>query len=130
MKKQILIGEDLFEKIVEGNFFYIDKTLFIKELLENRGEATLITRPRRFGKTLNMSMLRDFFDVTKDSKALFDGLKIMEHKDIVEKHLNKYPVIFLTLKGVDENTIDDMLYIHQMKEFASFAHTVVFISNR
>ena len=73
MKKQILIGEDSFEKIVEGNYFYVDKTLFIKELLENRGAVTLITRPRRFGKTLNMSMLRYFFDVNMDGKVLFDG---------------------------------------------------------
>jgi len=98
--KQILIGEESFEKIREGDFFYIDKTLFIKELLENRGAVTLITRPRRFGKTLNMSMLRYFFDINMDSKVLFEGLKIMEHKDIVEKHLNKYPVVFLTLKNV------------------------------
>jgi len=104
MKKQILIGADSFEKIIGGNYFYVDKTMFIKELLENRGEVTLITRPRRFGKTLNMSMLEWFFDLNKDSKALFDGLKIMEHKDIVEKHLNKYPVVFLTLKNVEEET--------------------------
>jgi len=109
MKKQILIGEDSFEKIVGGNFFYIDKTLFIKELLENRGAVTLITRPRRFGKTLNMSMLRYFFDVNRDSKALFDGLKIMEQTDIVEKHLNKYPVIFLTLKNVEGKTYDSSI---------------------
>jgi len=106
MKKQILIGEDSFEKIVGGNYFYVDKTLFIKELLENRGAVTLITRPRRFGKTLNMSMLRYFFDVNMDSEALFEGLQIMKHKDIVEKHLNRYPVIFLTLKDVDGKTYD------------------------
>ena len=101
MKKQILIGEESFEKIREDNFFYIDKTMFIKEFLENRGTVTLITRPRRFGKTLNMSMLRYFFDANMDSKAMFDGLKIMEHKDIVEKYQNKYPVVFLTLKNVE-----------------------------
>jgi len=64
MKKPILTGEESFEKIIEGNYFYIDKTLFIKELLENKGTVTLITRPRRFGKTLNMSMLYKYFDVT------------------------------------------------------------------
>ena len=104
MKKRILIGTDSFEKIIKGNFFYVDKTLFIKELLENKGEVTLITRPRRFGKTMNMSMLRHFFDVSRDSKALFAGLKIMEHADIVATHLNKYPVISLTLKDVEERT--------------------------
>jgi len=109
MKKQILIGADSFEEIVGGNFFYVDKTLFIKELLENRGKVTLITRPRRFGKTLNISMLRHFFDVNMDSKALFDGLKIMEQKDIVEKHLNKYPVVSLTLKDVEEDTYESSI---------------------
>ena len=106
MKKQILTGAESFEEIINGNYFYIDKTLFIKELLEDRGEVTLITRPRRFGKTLNMSMLKHFFDVNIDSKALFDGLKIMEHKDIVDKHLNKYPVIFLTLKDIEDDTFE------------------------
>jgi len=109
MKKQILIGTDSFEKIIEGNYFYIDKTLFIKELLENRGAVTLLTRPRRFGKTMNMSMLRHFFDLNMDSKALFDGLKIMEHKDIVERYLNQYPVVFLTLKNVEEATRENAI---------------------
>ena len=109
MKKQILIGAESFEKIIGGNYFYVDKTMFIKELLENRGEVTLITRPRRFGKTLNMSMLDCFFDLNKDSKAFFDGLKIMEHKDFVEKHLNKYPIISLTLKNVEEETYENSI---------------------
>jgi len=109
MKKQILVGADSFEKIIEGNYFYVDKTMFIKELLENRGEVTLITRPRRFGKTLNMSMLECFFDVNMDSKAMFDGLKIVEHKDIVEKYLNKYPVVFITLKNVEERTYENSI---------------------
>jgi len=87
MKKQIVIGEESFEKIREGDFFYIDKTLFIKEFLENRGEVTLITRPRRFGKTLNLSMLECFFNLKRDSRVLFDGLKIMEHK---KKVINEY----------------------------------------
>jgi len=101
MNKRILVGSDSFEKIINGNYFYIDKTLFIKELLENKGDVTLITRPRRFGKTLNLSMLRHFFDVRMDSKGLFDGLKIMAHNDIVDEYLNKYPVVFLTLKSVE-----------------------------
>jgi len=109
MKKQILIGEESFEKIREGDFFYIDKTMFIKEFLENRGAVTLITRPRRFGKTMNMSLLRCFFDMHTDSKALFDGLRIMEHKDIVEKYQNKYPVVFLTLKNVEGKTYESSI---------------------
>jgi hypothetical protein len=109
MKKQIFTGVESFERIIEGNYFYVDKTLFIKELLEDMGPVTLITRPRRFGKTLNMSMLKHFFDVNMDNKALFDGLKIMEHKDIIEKHLNKYPVVFLTLKNVEEKTYESSI---------------------
>ena len=110
MRKQILTGVEFFEEVIEGDYFYIDKTLFIKELLENRGKVTLITRPRRFGKTMNMSMLRAFFSIgtpnqipspRECSKSLFDRLKIMEHEDIVEKHMNKYPVVFLTLKNVE-----------------------------
>jgi hypothetical protein len=109
MKKQILTGADSFEKLIGGNFFYVDKTMFVKELLENRGEVTLITRPRRFGKTLNMSMLRHFFDVNKDSKALFDGLKIMEHQDVIEKCMNKYPVVFITLKDIKDDTYENSI---------------------
>ena len=109
MKKLIRIGEDLFEKIIEDDYFFIDKTLFIKELLEHGGTVTLITRPRRFGKTLNMSMLRTFFDVHRDGKRYFNGLKIMEYPDIIEKYLSKYPVIFMTLKNISEMTYDSAL---------------------
>ena len=117
MKKQILTGTDSFEKVISGNYFYIDKTLFIKELLENRGEVTLVTRPRRFGKTLNMSMLKSFFEINNDNKVLFDGLKIMKHKDIIEKHLNQYPVIFITLKNVDFTTYSSS--IEKIRELVS-----------
>ena len=120
MKKQILIGAESFEKIIEGSYFYIDKTLFIKELLENRGDVTLITRPRRFGKTMNLDMLRSFFDITRDSKAFFKGLKIEEHQDIIEKHQNKYPVIFLTLKNISGNNFDNA--IMSMNTLISFLY--------
>ena len=109
MKKQIFIGTDSFDKIIEDDCFYVDKTLFIKELLEAKGAVTVITRPRRFGKTMNMNMLKHFFDVNRDSKDLFAGLKIMAFQDIVEKYLNKYPVIFLTLKDVKDNTFQDSI---------------------
>jgi len=116
LKKQILVGTESFEEVIEGDYFYIDKSLFIKEFLENRGKVTLITRPRRFGKTLNMSMLKSFFDIGAPSIdddtptnppastevcALFDGLKIMGHTDIVEKHMHKYPVVSITLKNIE-----------------------------
>ena len=109
MKKQILIGTDCFDELIENNFFYVDKTLFIKELLEKRGKATLITRPRRFGKTMNMWMLDTFFDIRRDTKHLFEGLKIMEHEDIINKYLNKFPTIFLSLKGVEEPTYNEVI---------------------
>ncbi|MCL2160257.1 MAG: AAA family ATPase, partial [Oscillospiraceae bacterium] len=109
MKKQILTGAEFFEEIIEGDYFYIDKTLFIKELLENKGKVTLITRPRRFGKTLNMNMLEQFFDVGKNSERLFEGLAIAGHKDIVEKHQNKYPVVSITLKNVEERTYGETI---------------------
>ena len=102
MNKLFLTGAESFKKIIAGNYFYVDKSLFIKELLENRGEVTLITRPRRFGKSLNMSMLEHFFDVNMDSMELFEGLGIMRHSDLIEKHMNKYPVAFLTLKNVEQ----------------------------
>ena len=107
VKKQIYIGMESFEEIREGDYFYIDKTLFIKELFENRGKVTLITRPRRFGKTMNMSMLKSFFDIRSDSKPLFVGLAITEHQGILEKHQNKYPVISLTLKNVEFDTYEE-----------------------
>ena len=109
MRKQILTGAESFKEIIERNYFYVDKTLFIKELLEHRGKVTLITRPRRFGKTMNMSMLEHFFDVNQDSTALFDGLAIMEHRDIVDRHMNQYPVVSLTLRSVERPTYQEAI---------------------
>ena len=100
MKKKLPIGIDGFEKIMTNDFYYADKTLFIKELLQNWGEVNLFTRPRRFGKSLNMSMLKCFFEVGADP-ALFDGLKIMQEKELCEKYMGKFPVISISLKGVD-----------------------------
>ena len=77
MRKKLPIGIDGFEKLRTNDFYYADKTLFIKELLQNWGEVNLFTRPRRFGKTLNMSMLKSFFEIGSDP-ALFDGLKITQ----------------------------------------------------
>ncbi|OUN36302.1 hypothetical protein B5G27_03975 [Lachnoclostridium sp. An76] len=100
MKKKLPIGIDGFEKIMTNDFYYADKTLFIKELLQNWGEVNLFTRPRRFGKSLNMSMLKCFFEVGADP-ALFDGLKIMQEKELCEKYMGKFPVISISLKSVD-----------------------------
>ena len=94
------VGIDSFEKIRKNGFYYVDKTKLIEQLVETGGEVTLFTRPRRFGKTLNMSMLRAFFETGTDT-TLFDGLYIAENKEICEQYMGKYPVIFLTLKGVE-----------------------------
>ena len=99
VRKKLPIGIDGFEKIMTNDFYYVDKTLFIKELLQNWGEVNLFTRPRRFGKTLNMSMLRKFFEVGSDP-ALFDGLKIALEKELCEKYMGKFPVISISLKSV------------------------------
>ena len=100
MQKKISIGVEFFEKIIEEDYYYIDKTLFIKELIEKKGEVCLFTRPRRFGKTLALTTLQCFFDIQQKRRDLFDGLKIMENPEIVERYQNKYPVIFMTLKDV------------------------------
>ena len=94
------VGIDSFEKIRRDNFYYIDKTKLIEQLVETGGEVTLFTRPRRFGKTLNMSMLKSFFEIGTD-KTLFDGLYISDNKELCDDHMGKYPVIFLSLKGVE-----------------------------
>lgn len=103
------VGIDSFEKIRKNQFYYIDKTKLIEQLVETGGEVTLFTRPRRFGKTLNMSMLRSFFEIGADA-SLFDGLYIAENKELCEEYLGKYPVIFLSLKSVEGLTFEDAKY--------------------
>ena len=95
-RKKLPIGIDSFEKIIRHNFYYVDKTEMITELLHNWGEVNLFTRPRRFGKTLNMSMIKNFFEIGTD-KRLFDGLYISSKKELCEEYMGKYPVIFLSL---------------------------------
>lgn len=94
-------GIDNFAKVRTSNCYYIDKTGFIKELLNRTFDVNLITRPRRFGKTLTMSMLAEFFDIRKNSGELFEGLEVGEDKEFCEKWMNQWPVLFLTLKDVD-----------------------------
>ncbi len=94
------VGIENFEDIRRSGFYYIDKTMFIEQFLNTWSEVTLFTRPRRFGKTLGMSMLRSFFEIGTD-KSLFDGLYISQNKSLCDEHMGKYPVIFLTLKGVE-----------------------------
>ena len=100
------VGIDDFRKLRESHFYYVDKTRLIEQLLLNWSKVTLFTRPRRFGKTLNMSMLKSFFDIGTD-KALFDGLYISCNKELCDEYMGKYPVIFLSLKGVDGLTYEE-----------------------
>lgn len=100
------VGIDDFRKLRESHFYYVDKTRLIERLLLNWSEVTLFTRPRRFGKTLNMSMLKSFFDIGTD-KALFDGLYISANKELCDEYMGKYPVIFLSLKGVEGLTYEE-----------------------
>ncbi len=100
MRKKLPIGIDGFEKIRMNGFYYVDKTRFIAELLHNWGEVNLFTRPRRFGKSLNMSMLKSFFEIGGD-KALFDGLDILKEEELCEKYMGKFPVVWISLKSVE-----------------------------
>ena len=117
MKKALPIGVDNFEKMIREDYFYIDKTLLIRELLDLKGEVNLFTRPRRFGKTLNMSMLRYFFEDTGDAeknagnRELFRGLKIMEAGDAYVQQMGMYPVINLTLKSTKQNSYETAYYM-------------------
>lgn len=99
-KKKLPIGIDIFEKMDREEFYYVDKTGMIEDLLQNRSEVNLFTRPRRFGKSLNMSMMKAFFEIGGDP-ALFKGLKISERKDLCEKYMGQFPVIFISLKSVE-----------------------------
>ena len=100
MRKKLPVGIENFEEFSKENFYYVDKTMFITELLQNWGKVNLFTRPRRFGKTLNMSMLKCFFEIGTD-KSLFDGLKIAENRELCAEYQGQFPVIFISLKSVD-----------------------------
>lgn len=99
-KLKLPVGIENFEEIRKSGFYYIDKTRLIEQLLQNWGKVNLFTRPRRFGKTLNISMLKSFFEIGTDS-SLFEGLYISNNTELCNEYMGKYPVIFLSLKGVD-----------------------------
>ena len=99
-KKMLPVGIEDFREICTDNFYYVDKTVMIRELLQKRGKVNLFTRPRRFGKTLNMSMLKEFFCIGGD-KAIFDGLEISKEKELCDNYMGQFPVISITLKNVD-----------------------------
>ena len=105
-RKKLPVGIENFEEIRREGFYYIDKTGLIRDLLNSWGKVNLFTRPRRFGKTLNMSMLKCFLEVGAD-KSLFDGLAITKETALCEAYMGKFPVVFLSLKGVDGLTFED-----------------------
>ena len=100
MRKKLPIGIENFEEFSKENFYYVDKTMFIAELLNNWGKVNLFTRPRRFGKSLNISMLKCFFEINCE-KTLFDGMDILQEKELCKQYMGKFPVISISLKGVD-----------------------------
>lgn len=104
-KKKLPVGIESFEKIRTQDFYYVDKTVMIRDLIQRWGEVNLFTRPRRFGKSLNMSMLKSFFEIGMDP-LLFDGLKISKAKELCEKYMGKFPVISISLKDVEGSDYD------------------------
>ena len=108
--KTIAIGESDFKMLRRKDSYYIDKSMYIKDIIDNGSKVVLVTRPRRFGKTLNMSMLRYYFDCdVKDSKELFEGLKIMEQDEKYTSKLGAYPCLYLTLKDVNDYCYENMI---------------------
>ena len=111
--KRLPAGIDSFEKIITSGYYYLDKTMFIKTLVDTSGEVNLFTRPRRFGKSLIVSMLKSFFEIGSDP-ALFHGLAIEKEKDVCEKYQGKYPVVSITLKGIEGPTYE--VAVRKMEE--------------
>ena len=98
----IPVGVSDFEELRKNDYYYIDKSGLIEELLSRTGtKVTLITRPRRFGKTLGMSMLENFFDIRKDRRKLFEGLEIAKNRTLCDEWMNQYPTIFVSFRQVD-----------------------------
>ncbi len=108
MEFKVGVGKSDFEALRKSNDYYVDKTDIIYELVEETGnQVTLFTRPRRFGKTLMMSMLLNFFSISKDSRDVFQGLKITKHNEFCEKWMNQYPVLYISFKDVEADDFND-----------------------
>ena len=102
MAIRISVGDESFDEIRKAGLYYVDKTELIYDLVgQTNNKVTLFTRPRRFGKTMNMSMMESFFDINRDSRAVFEGLDVMKHQEFCSEWMNQYPVLFLSLKDVD-----------------------------
>ncbi|MDO4371366.1 MAG: AAA family ATPase, partial [Clostridia bacterium] len=106
INKKLPVGIEFFDEMRREDFYYVDKTGLIVDLLANWGKVNLFTRPRRFGKTLNMSMLKCFFEIGRD-KSIFDGLAVSKEKALCDAYMGKYPVVFITLKSVDGLNFED-----------------------
>ena len=128
MSFKVGVGKSDFTALRESDNYYVDKTEFIYELVNHvDNEVTLITRPRRFGKTLIMSMLKNFFDIRKDSKHIFEGLAITKHEDFCKEWMNQYPVISVSFKDVDGIDFDDaygMLKVQIANVCRGFANVI------
>ena len=109
-RKKLPVGIDDFSEIRRKNFYFVDKSRMIQEFLEMGDKVALVTRPRRFGKTLNMSMIREFLDITKDSRELFEGLAIMDTEYAAS--INSRPVVFLTFKNCRARTPSEIGRAH------------------
>ena len=107
MDFKVGVGKSDFEELRESGNYYVDKTELIYELVNDTdNKVTLVTRPRRFGKTLMMSMMENFFSIRKDSEGIFEGLAITEHRDFCKEWMNQYPVLFVSFKDVEGETFD------------------------
>lgn len=129
-KKPLPIGIEFFRDFKSNDYYYVDKTAFIAEFLRTKGAVNLFTRPRRFGKSLNMNMLKTFFETGADA-SLFEGLNISRETEACERHMGKYPVISLSLKDVEGGTYEAALKMMSgiIKQEAR-RHQYLFDSNR
>ncbi|MEG1677144.1 MAG: AAA family ATPase, partial [Clostridia bacterium] len=104
--RKLPVGIESFEKLRREDFYYVDKTGLIRDLLSSWGKVNLFTRPRRFGKTLSMSMLKCFFEIGTD-KALFEGLAIAQDQPLCDEYMGKYPVVFVSLKNIEASSFGE-----------------------
>ncbi|MDR3121952.1 MAG: ATP-binding protein [Clostridiales bacterium] len=127
-KKSLTIGIDDFRRVREDDRYYVDKSLMIRDFMEQDDQVTLITRPRRFGKTLNMMMIREFFDITKDSRAIFEGLAIMDTEYAAQ--INTRPVVFLTMKDCDADTAESLCRMLAENIFKEYLRYTTLFENK